>query len=89
MCVCGGGVRARARACVCVCVCVCACVRVCVRACVSECGREWSRLITNRALALVQTAVYPTGYSDRLTAFRQSHSPHPRRPCSRKRQQRQ
>ena len=58
------------------CVCVCARVRACVRACVRprELDGERIGVVTSRALAAVQTAVYVTGYSDCLTGF---HEP----PC--------
>ena len=74
----GGGGRVCVCVCVCVCVyvcvcvCVCVCMCVCVRACVCA-KRKGSRLTAARALVAVQTAVCLTGYSDRLTSFRQSH----------------
>ena len=54
--VCVCGVRVH----VCMCVCVCVCSR-----------RDWSRVFAGRALAVVQMAVYLTGYCDYLTSFRE------------------
>ena len=49
--------------CVHVCVCVCACVPVHVL------DKEGSRVVASRALVVVQTAVYLTGYSDCQIGF--------------------
>ena len=53
--------------CVCMCVCVCACVCVCVCVCVLD--RKESKVVTNRALVVAQTAAYLTTYIDCLTSF--------------------
>ena len=52
---------------------VCVCVRACVRACV--CVFLGNMVLTSRALTVVRTAVYLTGYSDYLTSFCEQPSP--------------
>ena len=46
-------------------------------ACVRVLDREGSRVVARTSLAIVQTVIYLTGYSDRLTGFRDPLSP----PC--------
>ena len=71
------------RVCVCVCacmpvhmhVCVCACLYTCMCVCVCACvpvhvlDTEGSRVVARRALVVVETAVYVTGFSDCQIGF--------------------
>ena len=51
------------------CVCVCACVFACMCARVCVLDREGSMVVVSRALVVIQTAMYRTGYGDCLTGF--------------------
>ena len=54
---------------------MCVCMRACVCVCSSNVDEEGSWVFTSRALAVVWTAMYLTGYFDYLTGFHEPLSP--------------